>query len=260
MNTNARRLPHTPLPEENTLNEANLTFKPSELPWVKLTTVFGPAVDGFAPGQIVQIYGVVPSYISPSAPRSESEWIPNDGNALYRFRKCCTLLQYNSVNLKPVPHRKLHMTPTSPGRPGTSRDRSYANGDVVYLAEVMQVQWGNRTFEVKKGTAVVINERSSKSGRPNDKLSTNVNLESMYYNVRVYIESPQAYTTRDCGHGRHLANFQLLSDTEYDRVQQNLSRVLDTTSHVVSVTDVPLENRGRNGSRLKGVDLLKEWP
>ncbi|TBU25144.1 hypothetical protein BD311DRAFT_799033 [Dichomitus squalens] len=260
MNTAARHNVRTPLPAGSNfdLDESALTFKPSQLPWVKLAAHF-TAIDGFAPGDIVQIYDVKRSYISPSASGLTGNWVPNDDDALYRFQKRCIRWRYHVAALKPVAHRKLHTTLTVPGRPGTYKARgSYEANSVVYLTEPMQVQWRNQTLNVKQGTAVTITGPSSKSGRDSDKASTLFNVESIYYTVSVYIKFAEEWTTRTCAHGRHSSCFESLSQEELDIVHGNLSRVLDTTPHIKSAVELPEALREHGASQTEDVQMLKK--
>ena len=56
--------------------------------------------------------------------------------------------------------------------------------------------------------------------------------------------------------GRHVGNFQPLSDKEHDKVQELLNNVLDTTPRVVSYDHVPLQSRRNNATYLKDVIML----
>ena len=87
-------------------------------------------------------------------------------------------------------------------------------------------------------------------------MSTNVNIESMYYTVAVFIEIPKKYTTRNFGQGRNVTSFVQLSDQENDRVHQHLRKVLDTTPRIVSVRNIPLHQQRKGSEHMKDAAIL----
>lgn len=87
-------------------------------------------------------------------------------------------------------------------------------------------------------------------------MSTNLNVESMYYTVGVLFETPVEYTTRNFGQGRNFSTFIPLSDEEHDKVQQHLRKALDTTPRVVSAELIQIPRQTSGVHSTKDVQFL----